>query len=91
MATSAELISLYGDLRATLLARHFAVGRYFRANYVSIDNRLGVLHAGGSPSSGDIDDRDLGCDREIVRPSTYASAVDLLGKDPRPRPWSAGG
>ena len=81
MATSAELISLYGDLRATLLARHFAVGRYFRANYVSIDNRLGVLHAGGSPSSGDIDDRDLGCDREIVRPSTYASAVDLLGKD----------
>jgi hypothetical protein len=81
MATSAELISLYGDLRATLLARHFAVGRYFRANYLSLFNELGTLHRPDSPTSPDRDDVEIGCDAERIRPSSYASAPDLLGKD----------
>src|SRR4051812_41034866 len=42
MATSAQLEDLYAHLRANLLARHFALGRYFRANYFTTWNDLGV-------------------------------------------------
>lgn len=40
MATSEELSALYGEIRAAMLTRHFALGRYFRANLVSTDNKL---------------------------------------------------
>jgi hypothetical protein len=80
MATDADLFSLYGKLRDTLLTRHFAVGRYFRANHLSLANHLGSLHSPGSLTSPDWDDHNLGCDRDIVRPTTYTSAGDLLGK-----------
>ena len=40
MATSAQHEALYATLRATVLARHFAVGRWFRANMLSLWNVL---------------------------------------------------
>jgi hypothetical protein len=81
MATNSELLSLYGELRATLLARHFAIGRYFRTNYLSLTNYLGCLHRPGSGKSADEDDIEIGCDAERVHPSKYISAADLVGKD----------
>ena len=40
MATSAQHEALYATLRATVLARHFALGRWFRANMLSLWNVL---------------------------------------------------
>jgi hypothetical protein len=51
MASSAEHAQLYGKLRASLLARHFAFSRYFRVNYLSLDNSLGALHRVYPPST----------------------------------------
>jgi hypothetical protein len=89
MATNAELTSLYGDLRATLLSRHFAVGRHFRANYLSLFNELGLTRNPRSSAPPDRDDVELGCDAERSRPTTYGSgpptfdsANDLLSKSP---------
>ena len=39
-----DLNTLYGVLRAQLLSRHFALSRYFRADYPSYYNNLGVVH-----------------------------------------------
>lgn len=49
MATAALHLELYGELRAILTARHFARGRYFRANHFSHDNTLGQLGNGPVP------------------------------------------
>ena len=35
-----DISRLYGELRAALLSRHFALGKYFRANLFSLDNNL---------------------------------------------------
>lgn len=43
--TDAELEKLYAELRASILARQFALGRYFRANYFSTGNYLGIRTA----------------------------------------------
>src|SRR5690349_13760968 len=40
MATPAQHEALYAQLRAHILARHFAVGRYFRANLLSLVNPI---------------------------------------------------
>ena len=40
MVTSEEHATLYSKLRAALLSRHFALGTYFRANLLSLDNTL---------------------------------------------------
>ncbi|HSI81491.1 MAG TPA: DUF3892 domain-containing protein [Solirubrobacterales bacterium] len=40
MADPAEHEALYASLRAKVLARHFALGRHFRANHISLDNHL---------------------------------------------------
>ncbi len=37
-----KLESLYGELRAKTLARHYALGRYWRADCFTTQNRLGV-------------------------------------------------
>jgi Protein of unknown function (DUF3892) len=43
MATAPEHGRLYAALRAKVLARHFALGRWFRANMVSLENALAAL------------------------------------------------
>lgn len=48
MATAEEHATLYGELRAELLARFFAYGRYFRTNHLSLKNTLGVVRAEGT-------------------------------------------
>ncbi|MGA7179734.1 MAG: DUF3892 domain-containing protein [Thiobacillaceae bacterium] len=40
MASDQQLATLYAQLRAAFLSRHFALGRYFRTNYFSHNNRL---------------------------------------------------
>jgi hypothetical protein len=45
MPTDAEREALYADLRAATLARHYALGRYFRANFFSTGNFLGIQKA----------------------------------------------
>jgi hypothetical protein len=74
VVTDAELAGLYGDLRAALLSRHFALGRYFRTNFLSLENQLGSLSdlATGVPSEARWD---------VIRPSTYESASELLAKE----------
>jgi hypothetical protein len=80
MATSGELAELYGELRAAVLSRHFAIGRYFRANQLSLFNVLGSLRDAESQRPPDTDDIELGCDAQRVRSGTYTSAADLLTK-----------
>jgi hypothetical protein len=45
--TPTDLTTLYGLLRARLLSRHFALGRYFRADHLSYRNMLGTVHQAG--------------------------------------------
>jgi hypothetical protein len=76
-------VELYGQLRAELLSRHFALGRYFRADHLSIFNYLGVVHQAGSGTSDDLNDRVHGCvwspgQASLVRPGTYTDASGLL-------------
>ena len=40
MASDQQFAVLYGQLRASFLSRHFAIGRYFRTNHFSEQNRL---------------------------------------------------
>ncbi|HYK34324.1 hypothetical protein [Alloacidobacterium sp.] len=40
MATDQQLATLYSQLRAAFLSRHFAIGRYFRRNFFSQQNQL---------------------------------------------------
>jgi hypothetical protein len=40
VATDQQLADLYGKLRAAFLSRHFAIGRFFRTNYFTEQNRL---------------------------------------------------
>jgi hypothetical protein len=78
--TSAELTSLYGELRAALLSRHFAIGRYFRANFLSLDNQLGAVQQPGSATPKDRDDAEVGCNAKRMQPPAYTGAGDLLSK-----------
>lgn len=50
MAIFEEHLALYGQLRATVLARHFALGRFNRANLLSLNNLLD-LPPPGMPAS----------------------------------------
>jgi hypothetical protein len=45
--TLTDLTTLYGLLRAQVLSRHFALGRYFRADHLSFRNLLGTVHQAG--------------------------------------------
>jgi len=45
--TLTELTKPYGWLRARLLSMHFALGRYFLADHLSIRNLLATLHQAG--------------------------------------------
>lgn len=45
MATSEEHFALYTTLRNTILARHFAIGRWHRCNLLSLRNHLAPLPA----------------------------------------------
>ena len=61
--------TLYSEIRAAVLSRHFAVGRYFWAHHLSPWNWLGSLHALGSASGPNEDDLKLPCwQTEIKRP-----------------------
>jgi hypothetical protein len=87
MATAQEHAELYGKLRAALLSRHFAFGRYFPANYLSLYNHLGSLHASVSAADANHDDAALpACDGQTtVTPSAYPDAnglVELTRNDP---------
>jgi hypothetical protein len=42
-----DLTKLYGELRAQILSRHFALGRQFRADHLCFANNLGVVHQTG--------------------------------------------
>jgi len=90
MPTPDDLLDLYGKLRAQILTRHFALGRYFRADYLSLFNHLGYLHQQGS-TIGDCNDAELPtCGVGPTQPSTYSvlplsvgdnsSTADLLSK-----------
>lgn len=79
MPTPDDLLDLYGKLRAQILTRHFAFGRYFRVDYLSLFNHLGYQHQQGS--TGDYNDVELPtCGVGATQPSTYSSAEDLLLK-----------
>ena len=49
MTTFDQHLALYGRLRCTVLARHFALGRYFRSNLLSLTNLLDAPPAGVPP------------------------------------------
>ena len=82
----ADLTKLYGELRAQILSRHFALGRHFRADHLCFSNNLGVLHQNGSGSLDTQNDLIHGClwgppgsDAEVAQPnSVYPSAPKLL-------------
>jgi hypothetical protein len=70
---------LYSEIRAAVLSRHFAVGRYFWAHHLAPWNWLGSLHAFGSSAASDEDDRVLRCwQTEIARPSAYTDSASFL-------------
>jgi hypothetical protein len=80
MATDMELALLYWQLREQLLTRFFAYGRYFRTNYPSACNYLGVVRAPGSTTTGTADDPAVdGASELVTRPPLYQSATTLLG------------
>ena len=88
MATAAEHGALYGELRAQVLARFFAYGRYFRANHLALANTLGSVRNSASvpdtdPEQANRDSGAVTCEnRSMVRPTPYADAAGLLGQDP---------
>jgi hypothetical protein len=86
MISSQHHAELYEQLRSAVLARHFALGRYFRANHVAMQNHLGSLHnhppaadPSTDPTPGDRDDADVSCaSRHEVRPwNVYDSAAEF--------------
>jgi hypothetical protein len=77
-------IELYGQLRQAILARHFALGRFNRANHFSNDNHLGefpVPRAGENLRQGCIDfgDGPLPVPMRNGIP-LYQQATDLLSR-----------
>jgi hypothetical protein len=80
----AGLTELYGELRAELLSRHFALGRYFRADLLCFSNRLGVVHQDGSKTPDTGNDPVHGClwspDQAVVQQPVcvYQDADALL-------------
>jgi hypothetical protein len=87
MAT--DLNKLYGELRAQILSRHFAIGRHFRADHLCFSNNLGVVHQTGTFNPDTENDVIHGClwadvlvkqpGAEVKQPaSVYASAPALL-------------
>ncbi|HET7089225.1 MAG TPA: hypothetical protein VFL17_11275 [Anaerolineae bacterium] len=61
MAHDTQLLDLYGKLRVELLTRHFAYGRYFRANLISesgtkLGNLPGVANCDTCIAPAEIDD-----------------------------------
>lgn len=81
MATAAEHAALYGELRAQILSRFFAYGRYFRANHLSLVNQLGYVHREPASPPKDSDDLVIRCHARFVeRPTSYADAAGLLGQ-----------
>lgn len=83
IATNNEFIKTYGELRSSLLSRHFAFGRYFRANHLALSNELGVLHDHGvAPNArDDKDDVEIKSWRtkpwraKLVRPKKYDPGI----------------
>lgn len=55
MATPAQHEALYAQLRAHVLARHFAVGRFFRTNLISLVNPLVDPPPGATDNLGSAD------------------------------------
>lgn len=87
MGAPLDLTTLYGVLRAQILSRHFAVGKYFRADHLSFANHLGVIHAKGSTSGDTQNDPVHGClwsEAEVTQPKIYNDAASFLtlGDDP---------
>lgn len=83
MATNDELINLYGELRSSLFSRHFAFGRYFRANHLALFNDLGTVHNDVQSYSKDADKDDIAINtvsRRLVKPTAYAHTADLQVK-----------
>lgn len=81
MATSTELTTLYGELRTGLLTRHFALGRYFRANHLAQSNNLGLLRAPNGTAPPDKDELVIpACDGVFVARSTKAHTAAALLK-----------
>ncbi|HEV8309133.1 MAG TPA: hypothetical protein VGW35_15850 [Methylomirabilota bacterium] len=71
--TNADLERLYAELRADTLARHYALGRFFRANHFSTGNFLGQRKS--------FDCRALW----QMTPGVYNSAAGLRQLDPAPQ------
>ena len=71
-------------MRAELLSRHFAVGRYSRADHLSFFNCLGVVHDTSSATPDTADDLIHGClgsTANIVAPSALNDSAQLLLKN----------
>jgi hypothetical protein len=86
-----DLTTLYGMLRAQLLSRHFAVGRYFRADHLSWYNTLGVVHQSGSATPPTGNDRYHQClwsanqspnEAVVVMPGSVYPDANTLGTLP---------
>jgi hypothetical protein len=90
-----DLNTLYGELRAQLLSRHFALGRYFRTDHLSFSNNLGVVHQTGTGTPDAENDLIHDClwsdvlggpGAEVFQPaSVYDNASALLAKSPSTR------
>ena len=82
MATDDELIKLYGELRSSLLSRHFAFGRYFRADHLALFNHLGTVHNNvqSQPSDDKSNKDDIEIKtrtRKLVKPTAYENTTKL--------------
>jgi hypothetical protein len=74
MATDAQLQALYARIRAQLLARNFALGRFFRTNFYGEKNLLGDRRNFDGVSA-----KCLAAERQ--RPPAYRNAEELLNLD----------
>lgn len=85
---------LYGELRAQLLSRHFALGRYFRADHLCFFNYLGVVQQSNGPADNrQVLENDMihdcmwsnvlsGVGTNVFQPVLYKNAADLLEQSP---------
>jgi hypothetical protein len=85
---------VYGELRAQLLSRHFAIGRYFRADHLCFFNELGVVQQTNGPADNrQVLQNDVihdciwsnvlnGVGTNVFQPVLYKNAANLLEQSP---------
>jgi hypothetical protein len=73
-----QFSELYGELRAHLLSRHFALGRYFRADHLCFYTYLGVVHRTGGTPDNNLND--------LVHSCLWSNVLNGNGTNVYPRP-----